>query len=198
MRLDGFDEGLDGDEWCLKDYIRRAETKGYHSCVTARPELLCGKETVFGSPERRQEQSRLSRDQYLSRWGASRHFCLYFGKDSQGGDLSDSVERIVAAARHGHRFTLLLHRKQFKEFRKRGWHGLHTGITIVALPMFGAARALARQLVDLQSADPAMILLQGAEAVHFTGSAVTSAPDEIAATQIDSITSHLDNLPEVI
>src|ERR1039457_336539 len=30
-QLGGFDEGLDGAEWCLRDYIRRAEIGGYHT-----------------------------------------------------------------------------------------------------------------------------------------------------------------------
>src|SRR6185369_7367855 len=117
--LGGFDEGLDGGEWCLRDYIRRAESKGYYSCVTSQPELICGMETVFGSEERRQEQARLSRDTYRSRWGSIHHYCLYFGPKTQVGGLSDTIATIVEAARRGHRFTLLLHRKQFKKFRKK-------------------------------------------------------------------------------
>ncbi|MBC8019311.1 MAG: glycosyltransferase [Verrucomicrobia bacterium] len=177
-----FDEDLDGGEWCLRDYIRRAEAKGYHTCVTARPELTCGQERVFGSRERRQEQARLSRDHYQSRWGAVQHYCLYFGPEASAGDLSDSVEIIVAGARRGHRFTLLLHRRQFREFRKRGWNRLHTGITISPLPLFGAGRSLARQIAVLQSADPDMILVRGAEGVRFPASDVAIPFNEMAAS----------------
>ena len=198
--LGGFDEGMDGGEWCLKDYIRRAETKDYHTCVTARPELLCGQETVFGSQERRQEQARLSRDQYLSRWGVTHHYCLYFGKEMHAGELSDMVERIVAGARCGHRFTLLLHRRQFKEFRKRGWNGLHTSITICPLPLFGAARSLARQVAALQSAHPDMIPVRGAEGVPFPGSDVAISFNTIAAAHENRISSevHLNEALEVV
>jgi hypothetical protein len=198
MMLGGFDEGLDGGEWCLRDYIRRAETKGYQTCVTARPELNCGPETIFGSQERRFEQSRLSQECYRSRWGVARHYCLYFGQEAQSGDLSDSVESIVAGARRGHRFTLLLHRRQFKEFRKRGWNGLHTGITICPLPLFGSSRSLARQLVALQSADPDMITVQGTDGVLFPGSDVAIPFNEIAASHVNSISSHLDHSLEVV
>lgn len=196
--LGGFDEGLDGGKWCLRDYIRRAEANGYHTCVSARPELVCGQETVFGSPQRRQEQARLSRDCYRSRWGVAHHYCLYFGPEMQAADLSDSLENIVAAARRGHRFTLLLHRKQAKEFRKRGWVGLHTGVTICPLPLLGSSRRLIRLLAALQSADPDMILVRGSEGVHFPGSGVTIPMNEIAASHADCISSHLDHPLEVV
>lgn len=190
--LGGFDEGLDGGEWCLRDYIRRAESKGYYSCVTSQPELICGMETVFGSEERRQEQARLSRDTYRSRWGIAHHYCLYFGPETQAGGLSDTVQTIVAAARRGHRFTLLLHRKQFKEFRKRGWHTLHTGITACSLPLLGAARGLARQVAALQTADPDMILVRGVEGAPFPGSDVAIPFNEIAQSHGNSSLTHPD------
>jgi hypothetical protein len=196
--LGGFDEGLDGGEWCLRDYIRRAETRGYHSCVTAQPELSCSRETVFGSTERRQEQARLSQETYLSRWGAAHNYCLYFGKDTQSGDLSNTIETIVAGARQGHRFTLLLHRKQFKEFRKRGWNASHTNIAIHPLPMFGAARSLARRLAELQSADPDLIVMCGTESVLFPDNHVALSFNENDDSGTNAIPSHLDHPLEVV
>jgi len=179
--LGSFDEGLDGGEWCLKDYIRRAETRGYHTCVASDPELLCGPETIFGSPQRRLEQTRQSREQYISRWGAPHHYCLYFGPGIQAGDLHTTIESIVAGARRGHRFTLLLHRKQFKEFRKRGWNSLHASIAISSLPWLGAVRSLTRQVAALQLADPDMLLVRGTEEALFPGCDVTIPFNEIAA-----------------
>jgi len=180
-QLGVFDEGLDGAEWCLRDYIRRAETSGYRTCVTAPPELTCGPETIFGSPERRQEQARLSRDIYLSRWGVARHYCLYFGPEADAADLSGTVEAIVAAARQGHRFTLLLHRRQSRDFRRRGWNGLHTAIDICRLPLFGVQRSLARQFAALQAADPDLIPVRGSEDAVFPGVAAPIYLDEVLA-----------------
>jgi hypothetical protein len=196
-QLGSFDQGMDGGEWCLRDYIRRAEAKGYHICVTARPELICSRETVFGSLERRQEQARTSLEQYLSRWGAAQHYCMYFGPLAQAGDLYETVETIVARARRGHRFTLLLHRRQFKEFRKRGWNGLHTGITICPLPMFAAKRSLARQVAALQTANPDMMLVIGAEGALFPNGGAAIHYNEIAASH-SSTASHLDHPLEVV
>jgi hypothetical protein len=195
--LGGFDESLDGGEWCLRDYIRRVETSGFHSCVTSHPELTCSPETVFGSHERRQELARLSRESYLSRWGVTHHYCLYFGRETQGCDLSDSVDTILENARTGHRFTLMLHRKQFKEFRKRGWNALHTGITICPLPMFGAARSLARQMTALQIANPDMIPVRGADNVLFPGNDVAISFNEISASCKNTLSTHLGQSLEV-
>jgi len=184
-QLGGFDEGLNDAEWCLRDYIRRAETSGYHTCVTAHPELVCGRETVFGSQERHQEQARLSSDRYQARWGAARSYCLYFGPETAAADLSATVEAIVAAARRGHRFTLLLHRRQYKEFRQRGWNGLHTAIAICRLPLFGAQRSLARQFAALQAADPDLIPVQGSEDALFPGA--------VEALRLDALLSACGN-----
>jgi hypothetical protein len=199
-QLGGFDEGLDGAEWCLWDYIRRAETSGYHTCVAAQPELACGRETIFGSQERRQEQARLSRDIYLLRWGVARHYCLYFGPDTATADLAGTVEALVAAARRGHRFTLLLHRRQFKEFRRRGWNGLHTSIDICRLPLFGLKRSLARQFAVLLAADPDLIAVRGAEDVEFPGAAAPMSLSELVVGHENGISQHAQwgNAMEVI
>ena len=180
-QLGGFDEGLDGAEWCLRDYIRRAGTGGYHTCVTAQSELVCGRDTVFGSPERRREQTRLSRDSYVARWGVARHYCIYFGPMTDAADLSGTVEAIVAATRRGHRFTLLLNRRQFREFRRRGWNGLHTAIDICRLPLFGVQRSLVRRFAALQAADPDLIPVRGAEDVVFPGVDAPICLDEVTA-----------------
>jgi hypothetical protein len=182
-----FDEGLDSAEWCLRDYIRRAEASGYHSCVIARPELVCGREIIFGSQERRTEQARLSRDIYLSRWGVARHYCLYFGSATDAAELSSTVDTLVAIARQGHRFTLLLHRRQFKEFRRRGWDGLHTAIAIRRLPIIAVQRSITRQLADLQAADPNLIAVRGTEDVVFPGVAAPICLNQVMAARENGI-----------
>jgi glycosyltransferase involved in cell wall biosynthesis len=186
-QLGGFDEGLDGAECCLQDYIRRAEKNNYLTCVAAYPEVLCGRETVYGSQERRREQAQLSRDIYLERWGIARHYCLYFGPDANAADLTITVEAIVAAARRGHRFSLLLHHRQFKDFRQRGWNGLHTAITICKLPLFGVQRSLTRQFAALQTADPDLIPVRGEKDVTFPGIAAPISLDEVVSARTNDI-----------
>jgi hypothetical protein len=157
MLAGSFDEGLDSGDWCLRDYVRRAWSRGYRTCVTPRPELFCGVETVFGSDERRQEQARASRTAYLERWGIGRHYCIYFGAETDADSLSDAVDTILGGARQGHRFTLLLHRRQAAEFRRRGWNALHTGIEIRRLSPLLPQRDLGRTLTSLRAAVPEIL-----------------------------------------
>jgi hypothetical protein len=193
--IGGFDEGMDGGEWCLKDYIRRAEAAGFHTRVTARPELLCGPETVYGSQERRQEQLRASQELYYSRWGLARHYCIYWGKYLLADLMAPTMETILAGARQGNRFTLLLHRKQYKEFRKRGWSGLHTAITVRALPFFGTNRGLSRLVAEHQSSDPEMILVKGSDDVLFPDNNTAINFNGIAASKKNSYSAEAFNVP---
>lgn len=195
----GFDENLDGGEWCLRDYIRRAETAGYHTCVTTRPELPCSPESVFGSSERRQEQARSSREAYRARWGTGRNYCLYLGPDADAAELTETVTALVASARQGHRFTLLLHRRQAREFRRRGWNRLHTSITICTLPLLGAQRGILRHVAALQAADPELIPVRGSGQAVFPGAAAAICLNEVVPARENSHYPplHRDNAMEV-
>lgn len=160
MQIGAFDEGLDSGEWCLTDYIRRAWNMGYRTCATSRSHLVCGPEPVFGSDERRQSLARISRERYLEQWGISRHYCIYFGSDTDAGALADAMETILEGARRGHRFTLLLHHRQTSEFRRCGWNCLHTGIEQTRLSIFMPQRDLVRKIGALREAAPEMIMVR--------------------------------------
>ena len=160
MQIGSFDEGLDSGEWCLIDYIRRAWNKGYRTCVTSRSHLVCGQEPVFGSDERRQSQARISREHYREQWGVSRHYCVYFGADTDVGALADAMETIREGSRRGHRFTLLLHHRQAREFCRCGWNCLHTGIDQVRLSMLMPQRDLVRKIGTLREDAPEMIMVR--------------------------------------
>jgi glycosyltransferase involved in cell wall biosynthesis len=164
-----FDESLDSGEWCLKDYVRRAWSKGYRTCVTPRSELICGNETVFGSDERRHEQARISRVSYLQRWGISRHYCVYFGPEADAGTFSDTVDTILQGTRQGHRFTLLLYHRQAKEFRRRGWNAQHTGIELQQLSLLMPQRDLVRKVTALKENVPDIIPIRGVPGIAFPG-----------------------------
>jgi len=183
QRLGGFDEDMDGADWCLRDYLRRAEAAGFRVCVSAAPEMECTPETLFGSPERRGELDRISRERCRQRWGITHHYCVYFGPGTDTGGMSGNLEAITAGARKGDRFTLLLHRRQYREFRKRGWNVLHTAVDVRPLPLFGTMRSLARQVAELRGADPDLILVAGNEAAEFPGAASALKLKDVTAVQ---------------
>jgi len=162
MLIGGFDEQLDGGEWCLRDYVSRAASKGYRTSITSRSAVVCGKETVLGSAARRQELTTASRATYLERWGRGSHFTVYFGKAADAAGLAEAVETLLAGARLGHRFTLLLHRRQAAVFRRMGWHALHTAIELRILSLFLPQRDLRQNLGALLAVSPDMIPVLGA------------------------------------
>lgn len=159
MLLGGFDERLDGDHWCLRDYVSRAASRGYRASVTAGSTVECGGDAVLGSEDRRRERQRLSGELYRERWGADRHFGVYFGRGVTAEGLAERVQVMLAAARRGDRFTLLLHGRQAAEFRRLGWSCLHTSIRPVVLSRFMPRRDLAR----LFGLYPDMIAVEGTE-----------------------------------
>lgn len=169
MLIGGFDEQLDGGEWCLRDYVSRAWSRGYRTCVTTRSVVQCGQETVFGSDIRRQELASASSTCYQERWGSGSHFVVYFGRETDASGLADTVETILEGARQGHRFTLILHRRQAALFRRLGWHALHTAIELRVLSLFMARRDLRRTLAALNAASPEMITVRGAAGLDFPG-----------------------------
>jgi glycosyltransferase involved in cell wall biosynthesis len=164
-----FDEGMDGGAWCLKEYVRRAWNRGYRTSAALHSELLCGLEPVFGSDERRQELTRASRRKYLERWGTVRHYCLYFGVHTDAGDLSGAIETLLEGCRRGLRFTLLLHRRQAAEFRRRGWNALHTAMQVHRLSMIRPQRDLIQRIAALKAEYPEIILVRGNPEIPFPG-----------------------------
>ena len=164
-----FDEHLDGNEWCLKEYVRRVAAHGYRTCITGRLRLSCSAGQQFGSVQRRTEMTQNSRSVYISRWGIDRHYCLYFGAEVDSGTLGEVVAAILDGARQGHRFTLLLHRRQYADFRKSGWNCLHTGITLQRLSLLFSLRDLRRKLEALRKESPDYVMVRGGSGVAFPG-----------------------------
>ncbi|NVN89193.1 MAG: glycosyltransferase [Desulfuromonadales bacterium] len=163
LQLGGFDEQLDGGEWCLKDYVSRAASKGFRTCITSGSTVVCDRETILGSDERRREQARASRSVHVERWGAGHHYGVYFGRNADANGLADAVEIILRGARQGHRFTLLLHASQASVFRRMGWNGLHTSIELRTLSRFAPRHDLRRFCLS----HPDMVAVLGAQGAAF-------------------------------
>ena len=179
MVVGTFDELLDGGEWCLKEYVRRVASHGYRTCVTSLTQLFCGAEQQFGSVQRRNEMVENSRAAYISRWGTDRHYCLYFGAEADAGSLGDTVAAILDGARQGHSFTLLLHRRQYSGFRKMGWEGLHSGISLQRISTLFPLRNLRRKIKALRNASPDLTAVCGCDGITFPGFDAALSLDEL-------------------
>lgn len=174
-----FHDHLDGNEWCLKEYVRRVVAHGYRTVVTAGLRLACTVGQQFGSAQRRDEMVQQSRAAYIARWGISRHYCLYFGPKHDAATLGDVVAAILDGARQGHYFTLLLHRRQYSVFRKMGWHGLHTGIELHQVASLFSSRDLNRKVAALQNASPDLLAVRGDSTIVFPGVDTAIPLDEL-------------------
>lgn len=175
MLMGGFDEGLDGGEICLLDYVLRAEKNGYRTYCSAQPRLLCSPGTVFGSAERIQAIQERSRVIIRERWGDQRSFCVYCGKEAGADEMHELVEALLQQSRKGAEISLLLHWRQYRECIKRGWNGLHTNLTLRRLIFWGAGRELAKIVAGFNSSDVnGVTAVRGMRSVPFPG--VTDAP----------------------
>ena len=179
MVAGNFDEYLDGNEWCLAEYVRRAASKGYRTFITDRLRLPCSAGQLYGSAQRRNEMSQNSRSVYLSRWGMSRHYCVYFGPEIDAASLVEKVAAILDGARQGHRFALLLHRRQNSVFCKMGWNGLHSGIELYKLSFLFTLRDLRRKIELLRGDSPDLIPVPGCSEINFPGVEVAVSLDEL-------------------
>lgn len=169
MVAGNFDEHLDGDMWCLTEYVRRVAAKGYRTSITNRICLSCSTGQQFGSAQRRNEMIQNSRSTYVSRWGIPRHYCVYFGSEAAAGALGETIAVLLDGARQGHRFTLLLHRSQYSTFRKMGWNALHTGIELYKLSFLFTLRDLHRKVKSLQGDSPDLLAVRGSSIIDFPG-----------------------------
>lgn len=177
IMIGSFDEGLDGAEWCLKEYVRRAADKGYRTFITSRSVVTCSHEALFGSTGRRLEMVNNSSRSYLDRWGSAQHYAVYFGRETEAVNLGDTIEILLDGARQGHNFTLLLHQRQYSDFRRMGWNGLHVGIKLYSLSIFFPQRDLQKKLASLTKSHPDMVPVRGSDGVAFPGTE-TSIPIE--------------------
>jgi len=180
MLLGGFDENMDGGPWCLRDYVRRAWSRGYRTCVTSASLAVCGKENVFGSDARRLQQSHISRAGYLERWGVERQYCIYFGPGVEAASLNEKMETILEGARRGHRFALLLHRRQFADFRRTGWNALHQSIELSRISPLLPQRDIIRKFAALKASIPDIIPVRGGEGNPFPGVETSIPFSEVA------------------
>jgi hypothetical protein len=164
-----FDEELDGGAWCLRDYQQRAASRNYRTFLVPPALVHSGPPLVFGSEERRRERERLSQQTFLERWGAPQQYAVYFPKETEADHLERALTVILAAARRGHRFTLLLHHRHYGQASEQGYRCLHTGIELASLAWLGAGRDLRKRLQKLHAEAPDLVIAKGVDGIPVPG-----------------------------
>lgn len=167
--IGSFDEELDGGPWCLRDYQQRAAASGYRTFFAPTALVHSGSALIFGSEERRRERERFSLETFRARWGTAYQYAIYFPKQTDAGHLGAALETILAAARRGHHFTLLLHHRQYQQASDLGYRCLHTAIELVSLARLGTSRDLRKRLQRLSATIPELMVVKGVDGIPVPG-----------------------------
>jgi GT2 family glycosyltransferase len=176
-----FDEGLDGGEWSLKDYARRAWRSGFLSLHSPGSVVAPGEETIYGSESRREETLRRARETYRERWGEENDFLIFFPGKTETAAVDSLADLLLQGARQGHRFTLLLDSRLHRNVTK-GWFGsLHQSIRFEPLPILFADGALRKRVVAWRELFPSGTVIAGGDAGGIEAEPVETLRGEIEA-----------------
>lgn len=133
-RIGGFDEGMDGGVWCLKDYTRRANANGFVTVQVPTPVVQHQEEVRLGSEQRRRETQQRSIALFRERWGVGASYVLHVPKGVEVELLGEKLEWLVKGARHDDSYTVLLPASLNQAAQQAGLATLHEHVTLVPLP----------------------------------------------------------------
>lgn len=166
-----FDETLDGSRWCLKDYRCRANANGFMTYLATGMTVKAGSTIFLGSEERRRIQEKQSEASYHERWGRPKKCAIYLPPSTENEKLLQLSDTTLKAARLGHTIELFLHRKQYQEASVKGFHRLHTSISMHKLPLLAPLRRLSQQISRLKTETPELLIIKGMDDSLFPGHA---------------------------
>lgn len=166
-QIGGFDEGLDGGAWCLKDYTRRACAKGFFTFQLPGPPVSYQEEVPLGSEVRRRETQQRSSALFKERWGEGGDYLLHVPKGVELDLLGQKLEMLVEGARHGDSFAVLLPAALHQAAQQSGLGGLHENVTLVPLPRL-AWNGIKRRLFEkISSRRPGIVPVTAVDGMPF-------------------------------
>jgi len=167
LEIGGFDEGLDGGTWCLRDFSRRACAKGYFTYLVPGPAVACEEEIVFGSERRREETLHHSQAVFRERWGEGRNYLMHVPKGVDTGLLRQKLEWLLKGARHGDSYLVLMPAALYKAALQAGFASLHENIKLVALPLLSTESGRRRVYERLIAENPGALAVAGVDGIPF-------------------------------
>ncbi len=159
--IGGFDEGLDGDLWCLKDYTRRADRSGFRTLCLGGPPILYREIITYGSLERREKILRESIATYVDRWGEERVFSAFFTAGIDREQLGKAFAAMLSAARSGHSVFVFAPPSVFRTIQSASFHLLHDAIVVKKLSRILPRRACRIALAQLRDRYRDVVVLTG-------------------------------------
>lgn len=155
----GFDEGMDGGEWALRDFVRRATHAGYTTYSLETDCLKLSAITEFGSVARRQEREQNARQLYVERWGEPLYYLIVCPNSLFGVTNADFRETILESARQGNRISVVAENVVGRLLSREGFSVLHENISFKTLPKLFSSRALKGILSRFAVSQPSAILV---------------------------------------
>jgi len=155
----GFDEGMDGGEWALRDFVRRATRSGYTTYSMEMNSLKLSAIAEFGSAARRQEREQNARRLYVERWGESRSYLIVCPDSLFGVVNAEFRETLLESARQGNRISVIAENRIGRLLSSEGFCTLHENIAFEILPKLFSSRALKRILSRFAEIQPTAILV---------------------------------------
>jgi len=171
----GFDEGMDGGEWALRDFARRSLACGFTTVAFQSRHLTVSEYIEFGSAARREERMRLASRTYTERWGDSQTFLLVCADSPSEADSGSLKVSLLASARQGNRIIAVAGSRVAKLFIDEGFSALHGNITFLPLPRFFSEKALRRIAENSLKTDPATILISDTDFIPIGMQRITVA-----------------------
>jgi len=159
LRTAGFDEQMDGADWALRDFARKATACGWQTYSLGSSLFRCEARQELGSLARREQRVFAARQLYTDRWGERAAYLLNCSDPLPGDSIEVFRESLLAAARQGDRLTVTATGRAGRLLLQESLATLHENITFVALPRFFPDRALRRVVERLVAEDADAMLI---------------------------------------
>jgi hypothetical protein len=167
QQIGGFDEGLDGGDWCLRDYTRRACARGYLTYEVPGPMVSFQDEVIMGSERRRKESLQRTLATFKERWGEGRNYVVHVPKGVTLELLRQKIDLMVKGARHGDSYRVLLPATLFREAHLAALDGVHENVGLVPLPRFPGSLGKKRVFEKVASETPGAVAVAGVDGIAF-------------------------------
>ena len=159
----GFDEGMDGGEWALRDFARCSLAFGQTTFSLPGGYINLLEQREFGSASRREERVRLARETYANRWGVSETFLLNFSESLFGLDIEALRDALLRSARQGNRLIVTADSKSSKLLMKNGFTAIHENVTFQPLPRFFPKKSLHSLVERAALSEPSITVISETE-----------------------------------
>lgn len=167
LQVGGFDEGLDGGFWCLRDYTRRACSKGFFTYQVPGPVVIRQEEVQLGSERRREETLRQSVALFRERWGEGGDYLVHVPKGVEPELLRQKLDVLLKGARHGNSYLVLLPAALYKAAQQGGFAFPHENVKLIALPRLSTESAKRRIFEKIAAESPGIVPVTAIDGMAF-------------------------------